>query len=118
MKGNKKEVIEGHYGINVSDKMQVLSEKEMDYKSKDNILFTSNESIGFESDKNTSMVANNITTYAKTIHELKADSEATIQVGETIINAKPDCVIIKAGGVEVIIDSNGLVVKGGELKAE
>ncbi|WP_072239504.1 type VI secretion system Vgr family protein [Campylobacter coli] len=118
VKGNKKEVIEGHYDINISDKMQVLSEKEMDYKSKDNILFTSNESIGFESDKNTSMVADNITTYAKTIHELKADSEATIQVGETIINAKPDCVIIKAGGVEVIIDSNGLVVKGGELKAE
>ncbi|EOH5094612.1 contractile injection system protein, VgrG/Pvc8 family (plasmid) [Campylobacter jejuni] len=118
VKGNKKEVVEGHYGINVSDKMQVLSEKEMDYKSKDNILFTSNESIGFESDKNTSMVADNITTYAKTIHELKADSEATIQVEETIINAKPDCVIIKAGGVEVIIDSNGLVVKGGELKAE
>ncbi|EEU7874619.1 type VI secretion protein VgrG [Campylobacter coli] len=118
VKGNKKEVVEGHYGINVSDKMQVLSEKEMDYKSKDNILFTSNESIGFESDKNTSMVANNITTYAKTIHELKADSEATIQVGETIINAKPDCVIIKAGGVEVTIDSNGLVVRGGEIKAE
>ncbi|HAN0602973.1 TPA: type VI secretion protein VgrG [Campylobacter jejuni] len=118
VKGNKKEVVEGHYGINVSDKMQVLSEKEMDYKSKDNILFTSNESIGFESDKNTSMVADNITTYAKTIHELKADSEATIQVGETIINAKPDCVIIKAGGVEVTIDSNGLVVRGGELKAE
>ncbi|EKE4112257.1 hypothetical protein OUR01_000557 [Campylobacter jejuni] len=114
VKGNKKEVVEGHYDINISDKMQVLSEKEMDYKSKDNILFTSNESIGFESDKNTSMVADNITT----IHELKADSEATIQVGETIINAKPDCVIIKAGGVEVIIDSNGLVVKGGELKAE
>ncbi|EAJ4068012.1 type VI secretion protein VgrG [Campylobacter coli] len=118
VKGNKKEVVEGHYGINVSDKMQVLSEKEMDYKSKDNILFTSNESIGFESDKNTSMVADNITTYAKTIHELKADSEATIQVGETIINAKPDCVIIKAGEVEVTIDSNGLAVRGGELKAE
>ncbi|EDA0900078.1 type VI secretion protein VgrG, partial [Campylobacter coli] len=118
VKGNKKEVVEGHYDINVSDKMQVLSEKEMDYKSKDNILFTSNESIGFESDKNTSMVADNITTYAKTIHELKADSEATIQVGETIINAKPDCVIIKAGGVEVIIDSNGLVVRGGEIRTE
>ncbi|ECP7611371.1 VgrG protein, partial [Campylobacter jejuni] len=26
--------------------------------------------------------------------------------------------IIKAGGVEVTIDSNGLVVRGGELKAE
>ncbi|EAH8727108.1 type VI secretion protein VgrG [Campylobacter jejuni] len=118
VKGNKKEVVEGHYDINISDKMQVLSEKEMDYKSKDNILFTSNESIGFESDKNTSMVADNITTYAKTIHELKADSEATIQVGETIINAKPDCVIIKAGVVEVTIDSNGLVVRGGEIRTE
>ncbi|EAW7429413.1 type VI secretion protein VgrG, partial [Campylobacter coli] len=42
VKGNKKEVVEGHYDINISDKMQVLSEKEMDYKSKDNILFTSN----------------------------------------------------------------------------
>ncbi|RTJ05625.1 VgrG protein, partial [Campylobacter jejuni] len=26
--------------------------------------------------------------------------------------------IIKAGGVEVTIDSNGLVVKGGEIRAE
>ncbi|EAJ8608447.1 VgrG protein, partial [Campylobacter jejuni] len=26
--------------------------------------------------------------------------------------------IIKAGGVEVTIDSNGLVVRGGEIKAE
>ncbi|EEL0738184.1 type VI secretion protein VgrG, partial [Campylobacter coli] len=34
VKGNKKEVVEGHYDINISDKMQVLSEKEMDYKSK------------------------------------------------------------------------------------
>lgn len=118
VKGNKKEIVEGYCNINIGNKMQVLSEKEMDYKSKDNILFTSNESIGFESDKNTSMVADNITTYAKTTHYFKADSEATIQVGETFVNAKPNCVIIKAGGVEVVIDSKGLVVKGGEIKAE
>ncbi|MCI6312880.1 MAG: hypothetical protein MR591_03730 [Helicobacter sp.] len=40
------------------------------------------------------------------------------QVGDTQIIAKGDSVIIKAGGVEVIIDSNGLVVKGGEVKSE
>ncbi|MBZ7936639.1 VgrG protein, partial [Campylobacter sp. B0100352/1] len=114
----RKEVVEGHWDVNISDKVQVLSEKEIDYKSKDNILFTSNESIGFESDKNTSMVADNITTYAKTTHQLKADSEATVQVGETIITANQNCVIIKAGGVEVVIDSNGLMVKGGEVRAE
>lgn len=40
------------------------------------------------------------------------------QVGDTQIIAKGDSVIIKAGGVEVVIDSNGLVVKGGEIKSE
>ncbi|MCI7710880.1 hypothetical protein [uncultured Helicobacter sp.] len=40
------------------------------------------------------------------------------QVGDTQIIAKGDSVIIKAGGVEVVIDSNGLVVKGGEVKSE
>ncbi|EQM94580.1 hypothetical protein HRAG_02374, partial [Helicobacter bilis ATCC 43879] len=39
-------------------------------------------------------------------------------VGESTITTKGDSVIIKAGGVEVIIDSKGLVVKGGEIKAE
>ena len=34
------------------------------------------------------------------------------------ITAKGDSVIIKAGGIEVVIDSKGLVVKGGEIKAE
>ncbi|WP_285819195.1 hypothetical protein [Helicobacter bilis] len=37
---------------------------------------------------------------------------------EITITASSDSVIIKAGGVEVIIDSNGLVVKGGEIKSE
>ena len=118
VKGNKKEVVGGHYNINVSNKMQVLSEKEMDYKSKDNILFTSNESIGFEGDKNISFVSNNITSYAKTTHQMKADNEAMIQVGETTITANQNSVIIKAGGVEVVIDAKGLVVRGGDVKAE
>ncbi|ELW1111190.1 hypothetical protein SHZ88_001798 [Campylobacter jejuni] len=118
VKGNKKEVVEGHYDINIKETLKIQTEKETSIRSKNNLLITTNASMGFETDKNTSMVADNITTYAKTIHELKADSEATIQVGETIINAKPDCVIIKAGGVEVTIDSNGLVVRGGEIKAE
>lgn len=49
---------------------------------------------------------------------LNANTEAITQVGETTITATSDSVIIKAGGVEVIIDSNGLVVKGGEVKSE
>ena len=51
-------------------------------------------------------------------YTLNANNEASIQVGESTITTKGDSVIIKAGGVEVIIDSKGLVVKGGELKSE
>ena len=45
-------------------------------------------------------------------------TESITQVGETTITATSDSVIIKAGGVEVTIDSKGLIVKGGEVKSE
>ena len=34
------------------------------------------------------------------------------------ITATSDNITLKAGGVEVVIDSNGLMVKGGEIRAE
>ncbi|EFR47725.1 hypothetical protein HCCG_02274 [Helicobacter cinaedi CCUG 18818 = ATCC BAA-847] len=55
---------------------------------------------------------------AKTNIEEEAGNQINFAVGDTSITAKGDCVIIKAGGVEVVIDSKGLVVKGGEVKAE
>ncbi len=65
-----------------------------------------------------SLKSDNSTFDFQTDCEVKAGNQILHQVGDTQIVTKKDCVIIKAGGVEVIIDSNGLVVKGGELKAE
>lgn len=65
-----------------------------------------------------SLESDNSTFDFQTDCEVKAGNQILHQVGDTQIVTKKDCVIIKAGGVEVIIDSNGLVVKGGELKAE
>ena len=79
---------------------------------------SSPQSLNLESDTNTVMVSDNISMIADSNYILNANSEASIQVGESTITTNGDCVIIKAGGVEVIIDSNGLVVKGGEIKAE
>ncbi|MBZ7936635.1 hypothetical protein H2279_08400 [Campylobacter sp. B0100352/1] len=50
--------------------------------------------------------------------EIQAGNQIIHKVGETVITANQNCVIIKAGGVEVVIDSNGLMVKGGEVRAE
>ncbi|EAI2439353.1 hypothetical protein E2K46_02250 [Campylobacter coli] len=65
-----------------------------------------------------SLESENSTFDFQTDCEVKAGNQILHQVGDTQIVTKKDCVIIKAGGVEVFIDSNGLVVKGGELKAE
>ena len=53
-----------------------------------------------------------------TNYSVESDNQILHQVGDTTITTKRDCIIIKAGGVEVVIDSNGLIVKGGEIKAE
>lgn len=53
-----------------------------------------------------------------TNYSVESGNQITHQVGETTITATSDSVIIKAGGVEVVIDSKGLIVKGGEVKSE
>ncbi|HFS5133510.1 TPA: type VI secretion system Vgr family protein, partial [Campylobacter jejuni] len=65
-----------------------------------------------------SLESDNSTFDFQTDCEVKAGNQILHQVGDTQIVTKGDCVIIKAGGVEVTIDSNGLVVRGGELRAE
>ncbi len=65
-----------------------------------------------------SLESENSTFDFQTDCEVKAGNQILHQVGDTQIVTKKDCVIIKAGGVEVIIDSNGLVIRGGEVKAE
>ncbi|XUP75654.1 contractile injection system protein, VgrG/Pvc8 family [Campylobacter jejuni] len=118
VKGNKKEVVEGHYGINIKETLKIQTEKETFIRSKNNLLITTNASMGFETDKNNTFVSDNSLLQTKTDYEVKAGNQILHQVGDTQIVTKGDCVIIKAGGVEVVIDSNGLVVRGGEIKAE
>ncbi|EPD0331122.1 type VI secretion system Vgr family protein, partial [Campylobacter coli] len=65
-----------------------------------------------------SLESDNSTFDFQTDCEVKAGNQILHQVGDTQIVTKGDCVIIKAGGVEVVIDSNGLVVRGGEIRAE
>ena len=49
---------------------------------------------------------------------VNAENSTTITVGDTAVTLSTSNITMKAGGVEVLIDSKGLVVKGGEIKAE
>ncbi len=90
----------------------------MNFNAKENILFFGKESTSFETQKELSFIADNTDMESKSNFTATAGNTIIHQVGDTSITAKGDCVIIKAGGVEVVIDSKGLVVKGGEVKAE
>lgn len=76
------------------------------------------KAMSFIANENLSLEADSLNSEIQSDYSLNVGNEAMIKVNETTISAKGDSVIIKAGGVEVIIDSNGLVVKGGEIKSE
>ena len=74
--------------------------------------------ISLQTNINMTLLGDSVETIAQSDINTQAQNQITHQVGDTTITATSDCVIIKAGGVEVVIDSKGLVVKGGEIKAE
>ena len=123
---DKYESVKGEKQIHIQGSLTQNVESSMSTNIAQNYTLISNESATMQSYKAMSLIANeNLSLEADSLNsEIQSDyslnvgNEATIKVNETMISAKGDCVIIKAGGVEVIIDSNGLIVKGGEIKSE
>ena len=118
VRGNKVENVGNEYNIIVNDKLNLESNNETTIKTKGNLLLTSNASMGIETDKNATFVADNLLFQVESDYDLQAGNTINLQINDTTITASKDKIILKAGGVEVVIDSNGLVVKGGEIKGE
>ncbi|MDY5186357.1 bacteriophage T4 gp5 trimerisation domain-containing protein [Helicobacter trogontum] len=118
VRGNSVEVVEGQYHLQAKDSINMESTNETTFRTKGNLLITSNASMGLETDENTTFIANNILSDVATDYTIQAGNVINLNIGESIITASSDKITLKAGGVEVVIDSNGLVVKGGEIKAE
>ncbi|WP_408938871.1 bacteriophage T4 gp5 trimerisation domain-containing protein [Helicobacter fennelliae] len=116
--GNKREVVGKEYHLQVEDSINIESTNETTLRTKGNLLFTSNASMGLETDENATFIADNIVSEATSDYSINAGNTINLKINETTIYATSDTIILKAGGVEVVIDSKGLVVKGGEVKAE
>ncbi|WP_300900574.1 type VI secretion system Vgr family protein [uncultured Helicobacter sp.] len=102
--------VEGDVDINTTQNYTLVSNEKTILKSSKAMSLTTNENLSLEADSSNSEIQTN--------YSVNAGNTIIHQVGDTSITAKGDSVIIKAGGVEVVIDSKGLVVKGGEVKAE
>ena len=104
--------------LQTQDSINIESTNETTLRTKGNLLFTSNTSMGFETDANATFVADNILSEVASDYTINTGNSLNFNIGQTTITATSDSVIIKAGGVEVVIDSKGLIVKGGEVKSE
>ncbi|WP_408938873.1 bacteriophage T4 gp5 trimerisation domain-containing protein [Helicobacter fennelliae] len=126
IKGDKHEEIKGEVQTHIEKSLMQNVEGDMDINTTQNYTLVSNEKTILKSSKamslttneNLSLEADSSNSEIQTNYSVNAGNTIIHQVGDTSITAKGDCVIIKAGGVEVVIDSKGLIVKGGEVKAE
>ncbi|OOY00800.1 hypothetical protein BOQ02_09570 [Campylobacter coli] len=118
VKGNKKEVVERKLELHVNKGINYFTEEHFSMQTNNYIDIYTEQNLSTQTKKQHTELAESKYSDFQTDSEVKAGNQILHQVGDTQIVTKKDCVIIKAGGVEVIIDSNGLVVKGGELKAE
>ena len=117
IKGNSEIIIEGNKQEYIGGNLDIISQSQGNISTQKG-LYTHSQTLSFQAQNSTSIESDSIYMNAQSDIIHTTSNQITHQVGDTQIIAKGDCVIIKAGGVEVVIDSNGLVVKGGEVKSE
>ena len=115
---NSTQIVQGYNNIQTSKDLQIDTQGETLLQSQGNLHINTSQSLSLYADINMTLLGNSIETISQSNINTQAQNQILHQVGDTQIIAKGDSVIIKAGGVEVVIDSNGLVVKGGEVKSE
>ncbi|QOQ95420.1 bacteriophage T4 gp5 trimerisation domain-containing protein [Helicobacter cinaedi] len=116
--GDSKNQINKGYELYAANGISLNTEQQFNLSAKNYIDLSSTEDFSLQTKKQLTQVADSSYANIESNYSVNAGNTILHQVGDTSITAKGDCVIIKAGGVEVVIDSKGLVVKGGEIKAE
>ncbi|RDU61393.1 hypothetical protein CQA53_10220 [Helicobacter didelphidarum] len=81
-------------------------------------LYARSHTLAFQAENITSIETDSLHINAESDIISTAENSINLQIGDTTITATSDKIIFKAGGVEAILDANGLVVKGGEVKSE
>ena len=118
VQGEKQEHIEGSLTQSVVKDIDVFAANNHTITTNSSIFLNANENMTLESKKHLTLHSYTSDINVVTDMVIQANNTLNFNIGETTIAASSDSVIIKAGGVEVIIDSNGLVVKGGEIRSE
>lgn len=115
--GSKRENIQGDYQLNTQNNAEIESQSQIHLKAKENIDLQS-EHASILAKESTTIESKACSISTQEGASLEDKKEITLKVKEGIIDIKSDSIVLKAGGVEVTIGKDGLVVKGGEVKSE
>lgn len=115
--GSKREDIQGDYQLNTQNNAEIESQSQIHLKAKENIDLQS-EHASILAKESTTIESKACSISTQEGASLEDKKEITLKVKEGIIDIKSDSIVLKAGGVEVTIGKDGLVVKGGEVKSE
>ncbi|EEU6761503.1 type VI secretion protein VgrG [Campylobacter coli] len=115
---NKNETIKGSYVLQTNQSIKFHSKKDLSIETNEYFKAEADDSISFKAKKNCSFTADNVNTMANQESVLTAQKQIVSRVGNTTITQIKDKIILQVGTTQVIIDSKGLRVKGGDLRAD
>ncbi|EOF7278337.1 type VI secretion system Vgr family protein [Campylobacter jejuni] len=116
---NKNETIKGSYVLQTNQSIKFHSKKDLSIETNEYFKAEADDSISFKAKNNCSFTADEINTLANKESTLIAQEQIISQVGEnTTVTQTKDKIILQVGTTQVIIDSKGLRVKGGDLRAD
>ncbi|EAH4896452.1 type VI secretion protein VgrG [Campylobacter jejuni] len=115
---NKNETIKGSYVLQTNQSIKFYSKQDLSIETNEYFKAEADDSISFKAKKNCSFTADNVNTMANQESILTAQKQIVSRVGNTTITQTKDKIILQVGTTQVIIDSKGLRVKGGDLRAD
>ncbi|ECP8526361.1 type VI secretion protein VgrG [Campylobacter jejuni] len=115
---NKNETIKGSYVLQTNQSIKFYSKQDLSIETNEYFKAEADDSISFKAKKNCSFTADNVNTMANQESVLTAQKQIVSRVGNTTIAQTKDKIILQVGTTQVIIDSKGLRVKGGDLRAD
>ncbi|EOZ8768665.1 hypothetical protein ACQWTI_001823, partial [Campylobacter jejuni] len=111
--------IKGSYVLQTNQSIKFYSKQDLSIETNEYFKAEADDSISFKAKNNCSFTADEINTLANKESTLIAQEQIISQVGEnTTITQTKDKIILQVGTTQVIIDSKGLRVKGGDLRAD
>ncbi|MBW1457108.1 type VI secretion protein VgrG [Campylobacter jejuni] len=115
---NKNETIKGSYVLQTNQSIKFYSKQDLSIETNEYFKAEADDSISFKAKKNCSFTADNVNTMANQESVLTAQKQIVSRVGNTTITQTKDKIILQVGTTQVIIDSKGLRVKEGDLRAD